>query len=66
MPETTPHLSLSVHGTDLSKATVARLRAKPGGDDIGVRFQPVLESRHAFANSTDTLHDCNAALRRHA
>ena len=25
-----------VHGIDLSKAMVARLRAKPGGDDIGV------------------------------
>ena len=25
-----------VHGIDLSKAMVPRLRAKPGGDDIGV------------------------------
>jgi 16S rRNA A1518/A1519 N6-dimethyltransferase RsmA/KsgA/DIM1 with predicted DNA glycosylase/AP lyase activity len=25
-----------VHGIDLSRAMVARLRAKPGGDDIGV------------------------------
>jgi SAM-dependent methyltransferase len=27
---------VSVHGIELSKAMVARLRAKPGGDDIGV------------------------------
>jgi len=27
-----------VHGIDLSRAMVARLRAKPGGDAIGVRF----------------------------
>jgi SAM-dependent methyltransferase len=27
---------VSVHGIDLSKAMVARLRAKPGGEDIGV------------------------------
>lgn len=27
---------VQVHGIDLSKAMVARLRAKPGGDDIGV------------------------------
>ena len=27
---------MTVHGIDLSKAMVARLRAKPGGDAIGV------------------------------
>jgi SAM-dependent methyltransferase len=27
---------VAVHGIDMSKAMVARLRAKPGGDDIGV------------------------------
>jgi SAM-dependent methyltransferase len=27
---------VTVHGIDMSKAMVARLRAKPGGDDIGV------------------------------
>ena len=27
---------VSVHGIDMSKAMVARLRAKPGGEDIGV------------------------------
>ncbi len=27
-----------VHGIELSKAMVARLRAKPGGEDIGVTF----------------------------
>src|SRR5215204_3057106 len=27
---------VSVHGIDLSEAMIARLRAKPGGDEIGV------------------------------
>jgi predicted TPR repeat methyltransferase len=29
---------VTVHGVDLSRAMVARLRAKPGGDAIGVTF----------------------------
>jgi SAM-dependent methyltransferase len=34
-----------VHGIDLSKAMVARLRAKPGGDDIGVTIGDFATSR---------------------
>ncbi|MFI0453375.1 methyltransferase domain-containing protein [Actinomadura sp. 6N118] len=30
------HRGVPVHGVDLSRAMVARLRAKPGGDGIGV------------------------------
>ena len=34
-----------VHGIDLSRAMVARLRAKPGGEDIGVTIGDVATTR---------------------
>jgi SAM-dependent methyltransferase len=36
---------VDVHGIDLSKAMVARLRAKPGGDDIGVTIGDFASTR---------------------
>jgi SAM-dependent methyltransferase len=36
---------VDVHGVDLSRAMVARLRAKPGGDDIGVTIGDFASTR---------------------
>src|SRR6187397_1233364 len=36
---------VEVHGIDLSKAMVARLRAKPGGDEIGVTIGDFASTR---------------------
>jgi SAM-dependent methyltransferase len=36
---------IKVHGIDMSKAMLARLRAKPGGDDVGVTIGDIATTR---------------------